>query len=224
MAHLILSHPGAGSYQSIQISNKMDNPRSFWDHRYAEAAYAYGTKPNVYFQKQLDAIPKPGRLLLLAEGEGRNAVYAARQGWQVTAVDFSEKGRAKALALAAEKGVHFEYLIANIQDYNLVANGPWDAIGLIYAHFPPDMRVSVHHKCTRALKKGGLIILEAFNRKQLSRLSGGPQDIDLLYSKIMLEEDFDGLEMLEATESTTFLSEGEGHAGLAEVVRFLLKK
>lgn len=202
----------------------MNHPRTFWDNRYAEAAYAYGTKPNVYFKNQLDAIPTPGRLLLLAEGEGRNAVYAAQQGWQVTAVDFSEKARGKALALAAENDVHFEYLIANIQDYNLVGNGPWDAIGLIYAHFPPELRVSIHHKCTKALKKDGRVILEAFNRKQLGRLSGGPQDIDLLYSKIMLEEDFDGLEMLEATESTTFLSEGEGHAGLAEVVRFLLKK
>ncbi|MDO8368229.1 MAG: class I SAM-dependent methyltransferase [Saprospiraceae bacterium] len=202
----------------------MNNPRTFWDKRYADSVYAYGTKPNLYFQQQLDVLPKPGRLLLLAEGEGRNAVYAAEKSWQVTAVDFSEKGREKALALAAEKGVSFDYQIANIREYDLIGNGPWDVIGLIYAHFPPELRKAIHHKCIQALKPGGRVILEAFNRKQIYRLSGGPKELDMLYSKIILEHDFEGLEILEATESTTFLTEGEGHAGLAEVVRFLLKK
>ncbi len=202
----------------------MNNPSTFWDKRYADTAYTYGTKPNLYFQQQLDELPKPGRLLLLAEGEGRNAVYAAEKGWQVTAVDFSEKGREKALALAAEKGVGFDYQIANIREFDLIGNGPWDVIGLIYAHFPPELREAIHYKCTRALNPGGHIILEAFNRKQIHRLSGGPKDLDMLYSKILLEDDFENLEILEATESTTFLAEGEGHAGLAEVVRFLVKR
>jgi len=202
----------------------MNTPRTFWDKRYAEKAYAYGKKPNHYFQQQLDALSKPGKLLLLAEGEGRNAVYAAQKGWQVTAVDFSEKGRAKALALAAEAGVVIEYYIANIREYDILGNGPWDAIGLIYAHFPPEMRLETHQRCAQALKPGGHIILEAFNRKQLNRLSGGPKDIDMLYSKVLLDDDFEALEILEAAESTTYLSEGEGHAGLAEVVRFLLKR
>lgn len=202
----------------------MENPRNFWDERYAEPAYTYGTAPNSYFKAKLDALPNPGRLLLLAEGEGRNAVYAAQKGWEVTAIDFSETGRKKALELAKKAGVHLEYQIANIQQYDIVKNGPWDAIGLIYAHLPPELREHTHRKCIKALKKGGHLILEAFNRRQLSRLSGGPKDIDLLYSKILLEEDFDGLEILEAQESVVYLNEGEGHSGLAEVVRFLLEK
>jgi len=86
------------------------------------------------------------------------------------------------------------------------------------------MRLETHQRCAQALKPGGHIILEAFNRKQLNRLSGGPKDIDMLYSKVLLDDDFEALEILEAAESTTYLSEGEGHAGLAEVVRFLLKR
>ena len=202
----------------------MDNPKKFWDNRYAEASYTYGTKPNVYFKNQLDALPNPGRLLLLAEGEGRNAVYAAQKGWEVTAVDFSEKGKQKALALAAQNGVEIEYIVANLQTYDFIKTGPWDAIGLIYAHFPSEFRGSIHRKCAKALRPGGHIILEAFNRKQLNRLSGGPNDIDFLYSKILLEDDFEGLDYLEGGESTVFLTEGEGHAGLADVVRYLCQK
>ncbi len=202
----------------------MDHPQDFWDQRYSKESYAYGTAPNAYFKAQLDAIPQPGRLLLIAEGEGRNAVYAAQQGWQVTAVDFSEKGRAKALALAAARGVQFEYHIADIQQYDLVGNGPWDAIGLIYAHFPPEIRAATHQKCAQALQPGARIILEAFNPNQLSHHSGGPRNLEMLYSSPLLKEDFKGLEILESSESTLYLNEGEGHEGLAAVVRLVLKK
>jgi 2-polyprenyl-3-methyl-5-hydroxy-6-metoxy-1,4-benzoquinol methylase len=201
----------------------MNHTNAFWDNRFADAAYAYGTQPNVYFKQQLDAISKPGRLLLLAEGEGRNAVYAAQQGWKVTAVDFSEKGRTKALALAAEKGVSVEYILANIQSYDMLSDGPWDAIGLIYFHLSTEQRSAIHQKCAQALKPGGALILEAFHLKQIERLSGGPKDLDMLYTQRLLADDFVGLEVLEAMEITTVLQEGEGHKGEAEVVRLCLK-
>ncbi len=197
----------------------MQDPIRFWEQRYENTAYTYGTKPNHYFQQQLDALEKPGRLLLLAEGEGRNAVYAATQGWQVTAIDFSANARKKALALAQEMGVNFEYLLADIQQFDISALGNWDAIGLIYAHFPPDWRVSVHQKCADALAPGGHIILEAFNPKQLNRLSGGPKNLDWLYTQNMLLQDFESLEPVMCLESTLFLQEGAGHEGFGEVVR-----
>lgn len=202
----------------------MENPRTFWDNRYTEATYTYGTLPNQFFKQQLDLIPTPGRLLLLAEGEGRNAVYAAQKGWQVTAVDFSEKGRAKALALAADNGVHIDYQLANVQSYEIQQNGPWDAIGLIFAHFHSDIRSTIHKKCAKALRPGGRVILEAFNRKQIGRLSGGPKDMDMLYAKILLEDDFTDLEPLMAFELTMYLNEGNGHVGLAELVRYVAEK
>ena len=197
----------------------MEYPNRFWDDRYESRDYVYGTQPNHYFQQQLDAIEKPGRLLLLAEGEGRNAVYAAEKGWQVTAVDFSAKGREKALALAAERETNFDYLLADIRQFDIAAQGGWDVIGLIYAHFPAEWRAEIHQKCAAALRPGGRIILEAFNRKQLNRLSGGPKNIDLLFSKSMIEQDFEALEPVECVETTVFLKEGQGHSGLAELVR-----
>ena len=202
----------------------MENPRAFWEKRYSAPDYTYGVKPNGYFKNRLDALPSGGRLLLLAEGEGRNAVYAAQQGWQVTAVDFSEMARDKALALAANAGVQFRYEIADISRYNIFGKGPWDVIALVYAHFPQAIRQTIHRKCAAGLYRGGKIILEAFNRRQLNRLSGGPKDPDMLYPKVLLEDDFEALEVLEMAESTIYLHEGEGHVGLAEVVRMYAEK
>lgn len=202
----------------------MEYPFSFWDKRYSDDAYIYGTLPNRYFKDKLDAIPNPGRLLLLAEGEGRNAVYAAEKGWQVSAVDFSRTAQDKALKLAAARGVSIDYQVGNVQDYPFDSNGPWDAIGLIYAHFPSTLRSSIHQKCAAALAPNGTLILEAFNRNQMNRLSGGPKNIDLLYSKQHLEADFegaDGIQILELGEATVSLQEGLGHEGLGDVVRFL---
>ena len=202
----------------------MEYPHTFWDKRYSEEAYTYGMAPNKYFKAKLDAMPTPGRLLLLAEGEGRNAVYAAEQGWQVSAVDFSRKAQEKALKLAAERGVSIDYQVANVQDYSFDANGPWDVIGLIYAHFPPALRARIHHKCVAALAPSGTLILESFNRRQMNRLSGGPKNIDLLYTKRLLEDDFEGqnsMKTLELYESTVFLQEGFGHEGLGDVVRLI---
>ena len=203
---------------------KVNYPNTFWDTRYSTADYAYGVEPNRYFQQCLDRIPTPGRLLLLAEGEGRNAVYAAQKGWAVTAVDFSVKAKEKAMALAAEKGVTLDYVVADIRHFDDVEGAPWDAIALIYAHFEPEMRTAVHQKCIEAVRPGGSIILEAFNRHQLSRTSGGPKHIDMLYAKTMLQTDFAALDALELLEATVFLDEGEGHAGLAEVVRAHFQK
>lgn len=202
----------------------MNNPNQFWDNRYAETAYAYGTQPNVYFRQQLDTLVQPGRLLLLAEGEGRNAVYAAQQGWQVTAVDFSPNGREKALALAREHGVTFEYIVQDIAEFDFSTPGTWDAIALIYAHFPPALRTAVHQKCAEALAPGGKIIIEAFHERQLGNTSGGPQTVELLFSKALLEREFAGLEALEITEQSVVLEEGQFHAGPAEVVRAFFEK
>ncbi len=199
-------------------------PQEFWNQRYAEETYAYGTQPNTYFKQQLDAISNPGKLLLLAEGEGRNAVYAAQQGWEVTAVDFSQVGREKALALAAQRGVTLNYHHADIQVFEFDEHGPWDLVGLIYAHFPSEARASIHAKCIQALHPGGRLILEAFNPQQINRLSGGPKNVELLYGKALLAKDFAAMEILELVEDTVLLEEGEGHLGLGEVVRGLFKK
>ncbi len=198
----------------------MEYPQDFWNERYSTVEYAYGTAPNPYFKTQLDRIANPGRILLLCEGEGRNAVYAAQQGWQVTAVDFSETGKEKALKLAAEKNVSMDYRISDVAQFEFEKYGPWDVIALIYAHFPSSIRADIHHKCSLALAPNGQILLEGFNKQQLGHASGGPKNMDMLYSQNMLAEDFSGLDILENSELAIMLEAGEGHAGLGHVVQF----
>ncbi|SDY47406.1 class I SAM-dependent methyltransferase [Hymenobacter psychrophilus] len=201
----------------------MTHAADFWDARYEAEAYAYGTEPNVYFRRQLDALP-PGRLLLLAEGEGRNAVYAARKGWQVTAVDFSDEGRAKTQRLAASQGVRLNYQVADLTDLAWQKPGYYDAIGLIYAHLPAADRQAVHAAAAASLAPGGHILLEAFTPRQLGLASGGPRQAELLYEPAQLATDFAGLTLLENEERRLVLHEGSFHVGPASVVRLLARR
>ena len=191
----------------------------FWDARYAEETYAYGTEPNAYFRQRLDALP-PGRLLLLAEGEGRNAVYAAQRGWQVTAVDFSDEGRAKALRCGAQ-GVRLDYQVADLTALGWLRPGHYDAVGLIYAHLAPADRRAVHAAVATSLAPGGHLIVEAFSPRQLGLPSGGPRTAEMLYEPATLAEDFTGLTLLENHALGVVLHEGSFHAGPANVVRLL---
>lgn len=197
----------------------MEYPQDFWNLRYSTPEYAYGMEPNQYFKAQLDAMPKPGRILLLCEGEGRNAVYAAQQGWQVTAVDFSETGQKKAMALAASRQVSIDYQVLDVAQFDIEKFGPWDAIALIYAHFPSPIRVGIHQACARALALKGEIWLEAFQKKQLENGPDGPKNPDMLYAAQLLAEDFSGLDIVENSELSLMLEEGERHSGIGHVVR-----
>ncbi|MBN8678017.1 MAG: class I SAM-dependent methyltransferase [Chitinophagales bacterium] len=201
----------------------MNPTQQFWNERYASEDFVYGTEPNVWFREQLEALPV-GRILLPAEGEGRNAVYAARLGWEVFALDLSEKGKEKALKLAANAGVQMQYDLADIRQYPVAENGPWDAVGLFYAHFPPELRAETHLRIAQALRAGGYLILEAFQPEQLNRNSGGPKSADMLYTLDMLRNDFAGLREIHAFLASVELDEGPGHSGVAEVVRLLLQK
>ncbi|QJX47795.1 class I SAM-dependent methyltransferase [Hymenobacter taeanensis] len=192
----------------------------FWDARYESEAYAYGTEPNTYFRQQLDKLP-PGRLLLLAEGEGRNAVYAARHGWQVTAVDFSDEARAKAQRLAVAQGVHLDYQVDDVTSLRWQQPGHYDAIGLIYAHLPPVARWAVHAAAAQSLAPGGQLFLEAFSPRQLGLPSGGPKSAELLYTPDILAQDFMGLTVRENHELGVVLHEGSFHSGPANIVRLL---
>lgn len=200
--------------------------KSFWDERYADASYIYGTEPNAFFKQQLDLL-KPGKILLPAEGEGRNAVYAARQGWDVTAYDYSEAAQEKALRLAANNGVPIKYLIGEFHELCFdVAS--YDAIGLCYAHLPAALRGRIHKALATLLKSGGRIILEAFSAKQAEYQkmygSGGPQDPTMLYTAGMIQDDFSSLEVLYCAEVETQLAEGKGHVGTAHVLRYVGRK
>lgn len=201
---------------------------NFWDQRYSQDEFVYGKTPNVYFQEKLDALDKKGRIIFAAEGEGRNAVYAAKSGWEVYACDQSQAGRDKAMKLAEEHQVTINYEVGNIENLNLEKES-YDALALIYAHFPENKRKAFHQQLSSALKVGGYLILEAFDKKhQTNQLenpkAGGPRDITMLYDLERIKEDFEGFEFVEILSCKTKLSEGAHHVGDADVIRVLAIK
>jgi SAM-dependent methyltransferase len=191
---------------------------NLWDQRFAQKEYVYGKQPNAYFREAIDHLT-PGSILLPAEGEGRNAAYAAGRGWLVTAFDSSAFGRQKALLLAKEFNTEFEYLDCGYENYGY-PEASFDAIALIYAHMPDVLRRNVHQKLIPCLKPGGTLILEAFSKAQLNYQSGGPKDISMLYSVEEIAEDFISLKTIELKEEIIRLGEGDGHRGAGAVIRF----
>ncbi|GAP42443.1 hypothetical protein SDC9_08711 [bioreactor metagenome] len=196
--------------------------KEHWDERYSATDYIYGTNPNLWFRDKLLQLT-PGSLLLPAEGEGRNAVFAAKNGWKVLALDQSTEGRKKALKLADREGVRIDYLISNLHEFNDIGM-TFDAIALIFVHLPPEVREQVHRHLTGFLKPGGFLILEAFTDEQLKNTSGGPKTPLLLYNSKIIERDFNQLRFIDFTESTVILDEGPLHRGEAHVVRLFAQK
>jgi len=193
-----------------------------WNERYSSEVYIYGKEPNDYFRQEIDKL-SPGRLLLIGEGEGRNGVYAARKGWKVDAVDFSENARAKALKLAEENKVSINYQISDIADY-IPAAETYDAVGIIFIHLDPEVREKMHHLVIQALKPGGTLILEIYDKDQINMTSGGPKDPDLLYSLEEIVEDFTELDFVSLTKENIYLNESVLHFGEAWVIRFTVRK
>jgi len=197
---------------------------SFWDQRFAEPGYKYGTAPNAFLQQHAQRLAPGSRVLLPGDGEGRNGVWLAQQGHQVTSADLSAVGLQKASALAAERGVALTTLQVDLADWCPEPDS-FDAIVLIFTHLPEPMRAGAHRRLAQGLRSGGLLLQEAFHTDQLQHTSGGPKDHAMLYTPAMLEDDFAGLlqpELSWAGEVT--LSEGPGHQGLACVTRWIGSK
>ena len=195
----------------------------FWEQRYSEVDYAYGTAPNAFFSQQLKRLEGGGKVLFPAEGEGRNAVYAAREGFEVYAFDFSAAGRTKALTLAEQNNVRIEYSIGEFENV-VYPKEYFDAIVLIFAHMPPQNRRSWHRRLTTFLRKDGLVIIEGFSKAQLQYKSGGPPAYDLLFSESELLEDFAGLRSLGLETRLAILDEGHYHKGKASLISGVFQK
>ena len=196
--------------------------KEFWNSRYNTPEYAYGKRPNEFFKAQIDLL-KPGKILMAAEGEGRNAIYAATLGWDVYAYDFSEAAHSKAMALAAEKMVSIDYQIGSLADLDFPKNS-FDAIGLIYVHFPDSIRTQNHRQLTTYLKPGGHVILEGFSTQhpeyqKLNPSVGGPKMREQLYSIEKIQNDFVGFNFPILEEIEIELNEGLYHQGRTKVIR-----
>jgi SAM-dependent methyltransferase len=194
----------------------------FWNERFAAEEYVYGTEPNAFFRQELNKLT-PGKILLPGEGEGRNAVFAAQNNWQVTAFDTSTEGKKKAEQLADASRVKIDYRIDSYDTIQLDAEA-FDCAGLIFTHMPPAQREGFLQKLKATLKTGGTVILEGFSKSQIHNNSGGPKDIDLLFSKEELQADFAGFDKVSITETEVELDEGPFHKGTAHVIRLVAVK
>ncbi len=201
--------------------------KEFWDERYRQAGYAYGEQPNAYLKEKLTGLPA-GKILFPAEGEGRNAVFAASLGWAAFAFDLSGEGKRKAMQLAGKYQVELNYEVGEfgnmIYDHN-----QFDAIGLIFAHFPAHLKTAYHKALVSYLKPGGTLIMEAFSKKHIDYIKrnekvGGPRNVEILLSAEDILSDFSDLEIIEFTEREVELTEGLYHNGTAHVVRFTGRK
>ena len=198
-----------------------------WDERYQNQEFAYGKEPNLFFKEWLLKLV-PGSILMPADGEGRNGVFAAELGWKVTSFDLSVEGQSKALQLAKEHAVALEYIVGDFEQLDFEKES-FDAIGLVYAHFPAEKKSIFHKKLNDYLKPGGIIIFEAFSKrhlhfKKLDPKVGGPNDINELYSKEEIMSDFENYEELMLAEEEILLNEGQYHIGKGSVIRFVGRK
>lgn len=200
---------------------------SRWDDRYSTEEFAYGEEPNNYLKEQLAKLDV-GSILFPAEGEGRNAVFSATLGWSVSSFDISVEGKNKAIQLAEKNSVIIDYKVGKLDtlDYE---NEQFDAIALIYAHFPASIKSLYHQTFDRLLKKNGIIIFEAFSKKHIDYVMadekvGGPKDIESLFSIDEIKADFPNYEIIELLEQEIELNEGLYHNGIGSVIRFVGRK
>ena len=195
----------------------MSNP-AFWDSRYASPDYAYGTAPNAGLVALEHLLPREARVLVPGDGEGRNGVWLATRGHQVSVVDQSATGLRKCAQLAESRGVGVNVLHADLADYRPEPAG-FDALVLVFVHLPPDLRRRVHQRLLAALRPGGVLILEGFDRSHAGLPGGGPRDPAWLFDAAVLRADFVACPELSVELIDGDLDEGPWHQGHARVLR-----
>lgn len=213
--------PHTKSSIDLYSQTEIDRQINMWDQRYNEPGFAYGTDENDFLRTQYSRIPKSGRVLCLAEGEGRNSVFLAKQGYQVTAVDQSAVGLEKAQQLAVKNGVTIKTEVANLNDYDL-GQDSWHGVVSISAHLPPGIRKSLHANLSSALKNNGVLILEAYTEDNLQTSGIGgppPSQKELFMSLAELKTELKDLKLEIAQELKRNISEGKYHQGESAVVQ-----
>lgn len=196
----------------------------FWNERYSTSEFIYGEKPNDYFKDKIKKIPA-AKILMACEGEGRNSVYAAQNGWNVFAFDQSESAKDKAQFLANKNEVEIHYEVSDMENLNYQEKS-FDVLAIVYAHFPASKRKEYHQKLSSYVKKNGILIMEVFNKQHvknqaLNPNAGGPRNEDMLYNLQEILSDFEDFEFKESFETSIDLNEGNHHQGKADVMRIL---
>lgn len=193
--------------------------KEFWNERYAEYDYAYGENPNDYLKENYSKIPK-GKVLFPAEGEGRNAVFLAKLGYEVDAFDISEEGKIKADKLAKTNHTKINYQVGTLETLHYPEQS-FDGLVLIFAHIGFQIRKKFHQDLLKLVKQNGVIIFEAFSKEQLQYQSGGPKQLEMLFSEAEIRDEFPTVDFNILSTEIIDLNEGQFHQGKGTVVRFI---
>lgn len=207
-------------------SSPAEHLRAFWNERYAGEAFAYGTEPNGFLVQHAGALRPGMAVLCLADGEGRNGVWLARQGAAVTSIDIADAGLAKARRLAEAAGVAIATVHGDVTTADLGA-ASWDLVVSIFLHLPAGPRRALHHRAAAALKPGGRYVFECYGPGQLVHGTGGPKDAALLPALAEVEADFAGLPGLAVRHrfhGVRPVHEGPLHHGDGEVVQLVVER
>ncbi|MFO1334875.1 MAG: class I SAM-dependent methyltransferase [Piscinibacter sp.] len=208
----------------MSTNTSFGDAAAMWNQRYAGDELLFGEAPNDYLRAQAPRLPRHGRALCVADGEGRNSVWLAQQGLQVDAFDIAERGVAKARALARRHGVAVDFAVAD-GDALAWPQAVYDLVAAIFIQFAdPAMRQRLFANMLRALRPGGLLVLQGYTPRQLQYRSGGPQRIDHLYTEEMLREAFAAAEIVELRSYDAELREGTQHTGMAALVGMVVRK
>lgn len=207
------------------MNSPQDQLKAFWDARYAAADYVYGTGPNTFLTTGMPPLAPGARVLCLADGEGRNGVWLARQGYRVTSVDIAAQGIAKARQLAAAQGVALDLRTGDVTRMPLGVDA-WDAVVSIFLHLPPAPRRALHKRVAQALRPGGFFVWEAYGPGQLGQPTGGPQSAALLPAVQDVADDFAqiGCTVLHQWSGWREVREGALHSGRGAVTQFIARK
>ena len=204
--------------------SNFSNPGEAWNERYGNDEYIFGKEPNAYLASQAALLSPGQRALLVADGEGRNGVWCAQQGLTVDAFDVSTVGIVKARQLAAERGVKVNFNLCGYEDW------PWtpetyDVMVVVFAHFAKaEKRQQLFANYVRTLKPGGLLIIQGYTPKQIEYKTGGPSDVDLLFTEELLQDAFSGLEIQECACYEAEISEGTLHVGMSALIGLVARK
>ena len=193
-----------------------------WDERYSEEGYAFGVNPNDFLVEANSSLPS-GDVLVLGDGDGRNGVFLAESGHRVVTVDLSEVGVKKAQQLAAQRGVNIDAQVADLETFAM-GDEKWDAIVSIFCHVPTDLRRKVHRNIHKALKSGGVYVLEAYNKNNIGRGVGGPQTPDMTVELSELQKDFTGWSFEIARQVEREIVEGKFHNGMSATTQVVVRK
>ncbi len=195
-----------------------------WQSRFAATDYVFGTEPNAFLKAEAHQLEPGMKVLCIADGEARNGVFLAEQGMQVTSQDFSPNAQTKARALAEKRGVTLNFVLADITEYDW-PDGTYDAVvGIFFQFLAPDARDDVFRGIRRAVRPGGLILIEGYTPNQLDYGTGGPKQRENLYTEALLQEAFGDLSACEIRAYDSEVQEGAGHSGMSALVDLVARR